>query len=132
MVYGGSRANEYEMRAAGASYLEIAAAGGGIKASVVSTREATEQALFQAALFRLTRLLDRGVTTVEIKSGYGLDLATELKMLRVMERLRTETPLRVYSTFLGAHTVPSEHKSSRERYVDVVVNEMILPSQRQI
>ena len=107
LVYAGSRAAEFEQRLAGVSYEDIAAGGGGIAATVAATRGASEDTLFAAALARLDRLLAEGVTTVEIKSGYGLDLATELRQLRVARRLETVRPVRVVTTFLGAHAVPA-------------------------
>jgi len=125
MVFAGSREHEFEMRCRGASYKEIALAGGGILSTVLATREAPEDELFEQSLPRLRRCLDFGTTTVEIKSGYGLDTRTELKMLRVIDRLRRATPLDVVSTFLGAHEVPDEYRSDREGYVRLLVEEMI-------
>ena len=106
LVYGGHRAAEFAMRLEGASYEEIARAGGGIVSTVRATRAATEEVLYTQALTRLDALRAEGVGTVEIKSGYGLDIETELKMLRVARRLGRETGVRVVTTFLGAHTVP--------------------------
>jgi imidazolonepropionase len=125
MVFAGSREHEFEMRCRGASYKEIALAGGGILSTVLATREATEDELFEQSLPRLQRCLSFGTTTVEIKSGYGLDTETELKMLKVINRLRKETPLDIVSTFLGAHEVPDEFRADREGYVRLLVEEMI-------
>ena len=107
LVHAGSRAHEFEMRLNGASYAEIAKAGGGIISTVEATRAASEQALTEQALARLDRFLAEGVTTIEIKSGYGLDVETELRMLCAARRLEAERPVRVKTTFLGAHAVPA-------------------------
>ncbi len=125
LVFAGDRSGEFEMRCRGADYEEIAAAGGGIRASVRHTRAASEDELFEESLPRLQRMLALGTTTVEIKSGYGLDLETELRMLRVARRLGEATPARVVTTFMGAHEFPDEHRSDRDRYVDEVCEEMI-------
>lgn len=106
MVYGGNRAHEFEMRLEGVSYSEIAKAGGGILSTVRATREASEDELFASVKQRLACLLAEGVTTVEIKSGYGLDVETECKMLRVARRLGREKPVDVVTSFLGAHAIP--------------------------
>lgn len=124
-VFAGNRADEFEMRAAGKSYQEIASAGGGIKSTVRKTRAASEEELFEASKRYNQWFLKTGTTAVEAKSGYGLTLEDELKMLRVIRRLDAETPLRCVPTFLGAHTVPDEFKDNRAAYVDLVVNEMI-------
>lgn len=125
LIYGGNRANEFEMRLHGKTYAEIAASGGGIQSTVKATREASEQDLFEQAFKRAVTLMMGGVTTLEIKSGYGLDLETELKMLRVAKRIESVLPMTIYKTFLGAHTIPAEYKADPERYVNVVCNEMI-------
>ncbi|MCO4798070.1 MAG: imidazolonepropionase [Colwelliaceae bacterium] len=125
LVYGGNRANEFEMRLEGKSYQEIANAGGGIVSTVSATREASEQTLFKSALTRLTALHHQGVTTVEIKSGYGLDTANEIKMLKVAGRLAKELPVTVKRTFLGAHALPLEYKDKPDEYIDLVCQEMI-------
>src|SRR6185503_18739392 len=101
-VFAGSREDEYEMRAAGITYQEIAARGGGIRSTVRKTRASTEEELFESALPRINRMLAHGTTTIEAKSGYGLTLADELKILRVIRRLNQETPLDLVPTFLGA------------------------------
>jgi len=127
LVFGGDRAHEFEQRLAGASYEAIARAGGGIASTVRATREADEDALFDAALGRLRRLLADGVTTVEIKSGYGLDLAGERKMLRVARRLGASSGAGVRTTFLGAHALPPEFADRPDDYVDHVC-EVMLPA----
>ena len=120
LVYGGSRANEFEMRLNGASYQDIAAAGGGIKATVAATRAASHEALFVLAKDRLNALLAQGVTTVEIKSGYGLDLATEQKMLEVAAELDLHHPVTIQKTFLGAHALPVDYADDADGYIDAV------------
>ena len=125
LVFGGARADEFELRLEGASYEEIARRGGGILSTVYATREASEQALFDAALPRLNALIEEGVTTVEIKSGYGLDVPSELKMLRVARRLGEALPVRVVTTLLGAHALPPEYENDSDGYIDLICNEMI-------
>ena len=125
LVYGGNRANEFEMRLNGASYEDIAKAGGGIISSVKATREASEDELFESAAKRLQSFINEGVTTIEIKSGYGLDTETEVKMLKVAKRLGREFPIRVSTTFLGAHALPPEFKDNSDGYIDLVCNEML-------
>ena len=121
LVYGGDRAREFELRLTGASYEEIAKAGGGIRSTVEQTRAASEEELFALALPRLEDLMAEGVTTVEIKSGYGLTLQDELKMLRVARRLGESAPVTVKTTFLGAHAIPPEFDRRPEDYIDSVV-----------
>ena len=111
LVYAGNRAREFELRLQGASYEDIARAGGGIVATVAATRAATEEALESQSMRRLRRLLEEGVTTVEIKSGYGLRTDAELKQLRVARRLGATAPVTVRTTFLGAHAVPPRSES---------------------
>lgn len=125
LVFAGDRADEYAERAAGRSYLDIARAGGGIAATMRATRAASLDTLVELARPRLDRLLAHGVTTVEVKSGYGLDLETELKMLRAIRRLDASHPLDLVPTFLGAHTLPPDRRDARGRYLDEVVAEMI-------
>jgi imidazolonepropionase len=125
LVYGGNRANEFEMRLEGKSYQEIANAGGGIVSTVTATRKASEQELLATALPRLTALHQQGVTTVEIKSGYGLDTANEIKMLQVAGLLAEELPVTIKRTFLGAHALPTEYKDDADAYLDVVCDEML-------
>jgi imidazolonepropionase len=120
LVYAGDRAHEFELRLAGASYEDIARAGGGIVSTVKATRAASEDDLVRASLPRLDRLLAEGVTTVEIKSGYGLDRATEVRMLRAARRLARERDVDVVTSFLGAHALPPEAKGDKERYIDEV------------
>jgi imidazolonepropionase len=120
LVYGGNRSAEFEMRLAGASYVEIAASGGGIRSTVLATRAASEDALFANAATRLQALLAEGVTTVEVKSGYGLDRDAELRMLRVARRLGEAFPVSVRATYLGGHTVPAEFSGNPAGYVDLV------------
>lgn len=121
IVFGGDRAREFEMRLEGASYEEIARAGGGILSSVRNTRAASEDELLALALPRVDALLAEGVTTLEIKSGYGLDIATELKMLRVARRIGEERSVHVVTTWLAAHALPPEFAHDRAGYIDRVV-----------
>lgn len=125
LVYGGDRAHEFELRLEGASYEEIARAGGGIVSSVKATRAASEDELFASADKRLAALIAEGVTTVEIKSGYGLDTDSETKVLAVARRLGRERPVDVQTTFLGAHAVPAEFKGRSGDYVDLVCGPML-------
>jgi len=125
LVHGGDRAKEFELRLDGASYEEIARAGGGIVSTVAATRAAGEDGLVAAALPRLDRLIAEGVTTVEVKSGYGLDLQHELAQLRAARRLGGERPVRVHSTFLGAHALPVEFRDDRAGYLRLVIDEML-------
>ena len=127
-VFGRPRYEEQEMRAAGLDYMEIARRGGGIHSSVRDLRAQSEEGLYELARDRLLRLASFGTTTVEVKSGYGLTLADELKTLRVIARLARDLPLRIVPTFLGAHEIPLEHRvsaDSRRAYVETVVHEMI-------
>jgi len=125
LVFGGDRAQEFEMRLNGATYEEIARAGGGIRSTVAATRAIGEDQLYAAAVPRLRALIAEGVTTVEIKSGYGLDTANEAKMLRVARRLGRELPVDVATTFLGAHALPPEFEGRQTAYVDLVCEEML-------
>ncbi|MGB3386606.1 MAG: imidazolonepropionase [Pseudaminobacter sp.] len=127
LVHAGDRANEFEMRLAGASYEEVARAGGGIVSSVKALREASEDELVRQSLPRLDALLAEGVTTIELKSGYGLDLENEGKSLRAARRLGDERPVTVRTSFLGAHALPPEADGDKDGYIDRVVREM-LPS----
>ncbi|MEL7544400.1 MAG: imidazolonepropionase [Pseudomonadota bacterium] len=120
IVYGGHRAREFEMRLNGASYEEVARAGGGIVSTVDATRAASEAELIEAGVQRLDLMLAEGVTSVEIKSGYGLDVETELKMLRVARHLGSLRPVRVRTSFLGAHAVPVEYSGQADAYIDEV------------
>jgi len=125
LVYAGDRAGEFEMRLEGASYAEIAQAGGGIVATVAATRAADEDALVAGALRRLDALIAEGVTTVEVKSGYGLTLDDELRMLRAARRLGDEREVTVRTTLLAAHAVPAEFRDDPDGYVDLVCGEII-------
>ncbi|HEX7886128.1 MAG TPA: imidazolonepropionase [Phenylobacterium sp.] len=125
LVFGGDRADEFEMRRQGASYEEIAAAGGGILSTVRATRKADDAELHRQAADRLDRMIAEGVTTVEIKSGYGLDEETELRILRVARALGAERPVEVATTLLAAHTFPPEFKTDRQAYVRAIVERMI-------
>ena len=125
VVYAGDRREELRRRLAGASYAEIAAAGGGILSTVRATREASEDALVEPARVRLAEMLQCGTTTAEAKSGYGLDTAAELKMLRAIRRLGQSQPIDLAATFLGAHEIPTEYRDRRADYIDLVIREMI-------
>jgi imidazolonepropionase len=127
LVFGGNRSGEFEQRLNGATYEEIARAGGGIVSTMGATRAASDDQLYASALTRLAGLKATGVTTVEIKSGYGLDRDSELKMLRVARRVGREAGVRVRTSYLGLHAVPPEHRADRARYVDLAVDE-ILPA----
>lgn len=125
VVFAGDRREELRRRLAGATYPEIAAAGGGIVSTVRETRQATEDALATQSRVRLDEMLRCGTTTCEAKSGYGLTVESELKQLRVIRRLDREHPIDLVPTFLGAHEVPVEYRDRREQYVDLLVDEMI-------
>ncbi|WP_343519582.1 imidazolonepropionase [Sphingomonas sp.] len=125
LVHAGNRAREFEARLEGATYEEIARAGGGILSTVTATRAASEDELIASALPRLDQLIAEGVTTVEIKSGYGLTLDDELKMLRAARRLAAERRIRVRTTLLAAHAVPPEYKGDADGYVDLVCEHII-------
>ncbi|MFN3877482.1 MAG: imidazolonepropionase [Brevundimonas sp.] len=127
LVFAGDRSAEFEQRLGGATYEEIARAGGGIVSSVKATRAASEEDLFASAMTRLAGLKATGVTTVEIKSGYGLDRETELKMLRVARRIGRESGVRVRTSYLGLHAVPPEYRDDRAAYVDLAIDD-ILPA----
>ncbi len=120
LVFGGNRANEFELRLQGASYAEIAQAGGGILSTVRATRDASEASLLDSALTRVDALLREGVCTIEIKSGYGLDLDTELKMLRVARQIAETRPVRVRTSFLGAHAIPPEFRGQADQYIEQI------------
>lgn len=124
-VYGGNRADEWEMRLNGVPYEQIAQSGGGILSTVRATRAASEEELVESAKNRLLPLTRQGVTTVEIKSGYGLDTETELKMLSAAQQLEEELPLSVSPTLLAAHAVPPEYNGRADDYIDLVCNEII-------
>lgn len=124
-VFAGTRVDEYEMRANGATYQEIAAGGGGIRSSVRRTRAATEAELVEAGRRHARWFLRNGTTTVEAKSGYGLSVEDELKMLRAIRRLNEVTPLRFVPTFLGAHEVPDEYRERHAEYIELITEEML-------
>jgi imidazolonepropionase len=124
-VFAGMRANEFEQRVSGATYREIAARGGGIRSTVRATRNATQKDLVKTGKRYADWFLRTGTTTVEAKSGYGLTLEDELKILRAIRDLNEQTQLRYVPTFLGAHDIPSEYKSRRETYISLVINEML-------
>jgi imidazolonepropionase len=125
LVFGGDRAQEFEMRLAGASYEEIARTGGGILSTVAATRAADDDTLLRDATRRLDALLAEGVTTIEVKSGYGLDAATEARMLKVARALESVRPVAVKTTFLGAHALPPEFSGDADRYIDNVCGEQL-------
>ena len=125
LVYGGNRAHEFELRLAGATYEEIARAGGGIVSTVKATRAATEDELVASALPRLDALMAEGATTIEIKSGYGLELDTELRQLRAARRLGEERAIDIATSFLGAHALPPEANGDKDAYINLVCREMI-------
>ncbi|MFT4149555.1 MAG: imidazolonepropionase [Paracoccaceae bacterium] len=126
LVFGGNRANEFEMRLNGASYEEVARAGGGIVSTVTATRAASPDDLLAAALLRVDQMLAEGVGTLEIKSGYGLDVETELKMMRVARAIPRHRKVRVVTSFLGAHAVPADYKGRADAYL----NEQAIPALR--
>ncbi len=125
LVHAGDRASEFEMRLDGASYEEIAAAGGGIVSTMHATRSASEDELVRTALPRLDALIAEGVTTVEVKSGYGLETGTEVRMLRAARRLGTERPVRIATTFLGAHALPPEYAGNADGYIAMIADRML-------
>ena len=125
LVFAGNRSSEFEQRIEGATYQQIAGAGGGIRSTVRLTREAAEDELLAATRRHARWFLENGTTTVEAKSGYGLETEAECKIFRVMQRLRAEGPLEIIPTFLGAHETPVEYLRHPERYVDLVLDEML-------
>ncbi len=131
LIFAGDRAQEFQMRLAGKSYLDILAQGGGILSTVRATRQASEEHLTKAAIEHLIQMRNRGVTTVEIKSGYGLDLATELKMLRVMANLQKKQPTRIIRTFLGAHAIPPEYDGRGEDYLNFLMKKVLPKIKKQ-
>ena len=124
-VFAGTREDEFEMRIKGKTYQEIAAAGGGIKSSVKNLRSKTKEELIQLALPRLDRMLSYGTTTIEAKSGYGLSLEHEIKMLEVIDELNKIHPIDLIPTFLGAHEIPEEYKNNRKEYIKLITEKMI-------
>jgi imidazolonepropionase len=130
LVFGGDRAGEYEKRLAGVSYEEIAREGGGILSTVRATREAEIDELYDSALRRVRQLAATGVATVEIKSGYGLNVSSELKMLSIARNIGDTSGVSIQTTLLAAHTVPPEYKGKADEYIDVICNEL-LPEVRE-
>lgn len=124
-VFYHTRENEFEMRILGKSYVEISQSGGGIRSSIAAVRSATEDELFLLAKKRVMRMISCGTTTLEAKSGYGLSTESELKMLRVIRKLREELPVDIIATFLGAHEFPVEYKDNREEYIRILIDEMM-------
>jgi imidazolonepropionase len=124
-IFGGNRADEFEMRLQGATYLDIAAKGGGILKTVRATREASPETLFESAQRHLLTMLSFGVTTVEAKSGYGLDWPSELKSLEVIRQLQSVLPLSIHPTYMGAHDIPPEYKTNPDAYVTQLCEEQI-------
>lgn len=125
ICWGGNRVNDYSMRVAGKSYLEIAASGGGISDTVSETRKASEDKLVELILDRAKQHLQRGITTIEVKSGYGLNLEDELKMLRAIKKANEKTPVRLIPTFLGAHIKPKDFDGSHAEYLDYLLDEVV-------
>src|SRR6185437_12833624 len=124
-VYAGNRYHEFVMRMQGKSYADMASRGGGIRSTVAATRFASSAELLHQSMIRARALCEEGVTVIEIKSGYGLDLLNELKMLRVAEQIGARLSLTVKKTFLGAHIVPEEYQGRPDEYIDLVCHEMI-------
>lgn len=125
LIYAGNRAHEFELRLQGATYEDIARQGGGIQSTVAATRAASEEMLFAASSKRVQALIASGVTTIEIKSGYGLDWQTEAKILRVAKHIEEIFPITICKTFLGAHIIPKEYRDCPDAYVDILCEEMI-------
>ncbi len=125
LVFAGSRANEFIRRLQGATYIDIAKEGGGILSTVNATRKASEDELYNNAKKLIINAIKYGTVAFEIKSGYGLDLETELKMLRVIKKLKNDLPIHISATFLGAHDFPEEYRNNHDKYVDIICNEML-------
>jgi len=123
-VFKTTRENEFEMRLQGRSYVEISKSGGGIRSSIKGVRKASEEDLYQLSVKRIKRMIRNGTTTLEAKSGYGLDLESEIKMLRVIKRLNDTLPIDIIPTFMGAHEFPEEFKDNREEYIRILKEEM--------
>jgi imidazolonepropionase len=132
LVFAGDRVDEFEQRLKGASYMEIMAGGGGILSTVRATRAASQEELIDQALVRLDQMLALGTTTSEVKTGYGLDTVSELKMLRVLAALQERHPIDIVPTFLGAHAIPPDFKHKTEVYVDLVIDEMLPALAREL
>ena len=125
LVFGGNRAQEFEQRLEGVSYEEIARRGGGIKSTVKATRSSSHEDLLKSALKRVATLMSEGVTTIEVKSGYGLDKENELKMLQVARQISQHLPVNIRTTFLGAHTVPVEYQDNGDGYIEMLCSEVL-------
>ena len=125
LIYGGNRATEFEQRLQGLSYTQISQQGGGIQSTVNATRKATKAELLASAIKRAARLIEEGVTCIEIKSGYGLDLDTEIKMLEIARELEQQLPVNIIPTYLGAHAVPVEYKAKPDEYVTFICEQVI-------
>lgn len=125
ICWGGTRVNDYSMRVAGKSYLEIAATGGGISDTVTETRNASQSELIELILERTQKHLERGIATIEVKSGYGLDFENEIKMLRAIKKANAQTPVKLIPTFLGAHIKPKDFDGNHEDYLDFLLEELI-------
>ncbi len=131
LVHGGSRENELDMKLKGAKYLDILKAGGGIHSTVRATKAASFEELFNKALKSIDTMLELGLTTIEAKSGYGLDTENELKQLRVAKTLNENHPIDIVSTFLGAHAIPMEYKENVEDFIDIIINDMMPQVQKE-
>ena len=125
LVYAGNRVHDFDLRMQGVSYAEIAKRGGGIMSTVKATRAASEQELFSVSAKRLKKMMAKGVTTIEIKSGYGLNVTDEIKILKVAKKLAEEYPVTIRRTFLGAHTIPPEYKDQVDNYIDLICLKLI-------
>jgi len=124
-VFKQTRENEFEMRISGKSYVEISQSGGGIRSSIAGVRETSEEELFKLAEKRINKIISNGTTTLEAKSGYGLSTESEIKMLKVIKRLDENLPIDIIPTFLGAHEFPIEYIDDKEKYIDILINEML-------
>jgi len=130
-VFKQTRENEFEMRIKGKSYVEISQSGGGIRSSIAGVRDTSEDELYKLAEKRINKIISNGTTTLEAKSGYGLSTESEIKMLKVIKKLDENLPIDIIPTFLGAHEFPVEYKDDKEKYIDILVNEM-LPKVREL
>ena len=130
-VFVNSRENEFEMRLQGKTYVDISKSGGGILSSIKSVREADEEYLYELAYKRISNMIEYGTTAIEAKSGYGLNTESELKMLRVIQRLKETLPIEIAITFMGAHEFPLEYRNNRKGYIDLLINEMLPEVKKQ-
>jgi len=124
-VFKDTRENEFEMRIKGKSYVEISQSGGGIRSSIAGVRNASEEELYELAEKRINKIISNGTTTLEAKSGYGLSEESEIKMLKVIKKLNEDLPIDIIPTFLGAHEFPTEYNDDREKYIEILMNEMM-------